>query len=372
MNEGKTTTGPKPVPKSGTPVPSKAPIPSMWNKDGSLNRKGFEGLNLDGWVNVLAGLGGFEDKTGKTTFGSGQILVDDELSRMWLGEGLGKKIVSCVADDMTRKWIDIPEDEDGEIQANLVKISAETEVNLAIKWARLYRGCLVVVGVNDGQKLWKPLNPKRIKSVDWMKVYPAPRVLITPQDIVKDPNSKFFEDVEKFRVIKLDGGEFTVHRTRCLVFKGDPVPNATQNVVFQNLYWGVSVLQSIFTQLKNYGSIEQSMTNLMMELIIGKYTLSNLAEILSQNNTEAFYKRMMIINACKSILNGVMLGEGEKYERDTANLAGVPEVIDRFQVALSAVTEIPVTRLWGRSPAGENSTGKSDMSTYYDMVIWSS
>ena len=35
---------------------------------------------------------------------------------------------------------------------------------------------------------------------------------------------------------------------------------------------------------------------------------------------------------------------------------------------ISGACEIPVTRLFGRSPAGMNATGESDMSNYYEMI----
>lgn len=35
---------------------------------------------------------------------------------------------------------------------------------------------------------------------------------------------------------------------------------------------------------------------------------------------------------------------------------------------LSAVSEIPVTILFGRSPCGQNATGDSDFEQYYSMV----
>ena len=43
------------------------------------------------------------------------------------------------------------------------------------------------------------------------------------------------------------------------------------------------------------------------------------------------------------------------------------DIIDRFMMNLSAVCEIPVTRLFGRSPAGQNAT--SDFRNYYDKVM---
>jgi phage-related protein (TIGR01555 family) len=326
------------------------------------------GLNVDGWLNVFAGLGGRSDKTEQTCFGEMNTLSDEELTRLWLGEGLGKKIVSSVADDMTRNWFTVEGDSDNEIQKELMRLNAETKINTALKWARLYRGAIVIVGARDGRGLEKPLNIGRVEGIDWLQVYSAPKVEVQEKDIVKDPASKYFGEVEIFTVRKRNGTEFKVHRSRCLIFKGDPLPDNYENFDVDREYWGVSILQSVYRNLKDFGAIYQSVANLMLELIIGKYKLNNLAQLLSENNTQAIYTRMEIINASKSLINGVMLGEGEEYTRDSANITGVPEIMDRFMMLMSAVVEIPVTRLFGRSPAGENATGDADLRGYYDMA----
>ena len=322
----------------------------------------------DGWVNILAGLGGKGDKTKATDFGSFEYIQDTELTRMWMGEGLGKKIVSVVADDMTRAWITIDGDPENKIMKELSRINAKQVINKAVKWARLYRGSVVVIGYNDGQPLDQPVNWARVKGIDWIKEYPGPRVVNVQADLVTDPTSPYFEDFIYFKVYRTDGQIINAHRSRCLVFKGEPVPHLLHGVNFYYLYWGSSVLQSVLQQIKDLGSTTQGVANLMYEVVIGKYKLSNLAEILSSNNTEAIYNRMEIINASKSIINGVLLGEGEEYSRDVVNLAGIPETMDRFMMLLSATSDIPMTRLFGRSPAGMNSTGESDVRNYYDMV----
>jgi phage-related protein (TIGR01555 family) len=323
----------------------------------------------DGWYNILAGLGKRSDKAQRGIYREYTYLDDKELHNLWMGEGLAKKIVSVVADDMTRNWFSVSEDPDGKIQKELKRLNSETLVNEAIKWARLFRGSLIVMGANDGRDLEEPLAMKNVKTIDWLKVYPAPRIQILQTDIVTDPSSPWFEDVEIYPVQKLNGDYFKVHHSRCLVFRGDPVPHISSGTIdFQTLYWGSSILQAVWDRLRNYSQIEHSVANLMLEVIIGVYKLSGLAEILAEGDVDAVYNRLEIINASKSLINGVLLGENEDFLRNTANLTGIPETIDRFMMNLSAVAEIPVTRLFGRSPAGENATGEGDLRTYYDMV----
>lgn len=62
------------------------------------------------------------------------------------------------------------------------------------------------------------------------------------------------------------------------------------------------------------------------------------------------------------------MGEGDEFSRENITFAGVADVVYQFFMLLSADTGIPITRLFGVSPAGLNSTGQSDQLNYYDVV----
>lgn len=64
----------------------------------------------------------------------------------------------------------------------------------------------------------------------------------------------------------------------------------------------------------------------------------------------------------------MILDAEEKYEKASTNISGIPELLDRFMLALSAVSGIPTSLLFGRSAAGLNATGDNDVRNFYDMV----
>jgi len=326
-------------------------------------------LIKDGWGNLMAGLGKLGvDKTESNYFEDYRVFEDEELSNMYDGDGMVSKIVNVIPNDMTRVGWKITNDKDDLIEDELKRLKARSTMNTALKYARLFGGALIVMVTERGQ-LDEPLPPK--VPIKQLRVYSAARVILNSSDIVTDSNSLYFEDFEKFEITLLSGESITVHRSRCLLFKGE----LTSDYSFLSLrykYWGYSIIQKIWSRVSNLGVTEKGVANLMIELVVGKYTLSNLTQILSQNNEEALkkiYTRLEVIQSSKSLINAVLLGEGEKYERDSANIAGVADVIDRMMLFLSAVTDIPVTKLFGRSPAGFNATGESDVRDYYDKIF---
>jgi phage-related protein (TIGR01555 family) len=63
-----------------------------------------------------------------------------------------------------------------------------------------------------------------------------------------------------------------------------------------------------------------------------------------------------------------ILGENDSYETHQYTFGGIADVYDRFMMDVAGAAETPVTKLFGRSPAGMNATGESDMQNYYDTI----
>ena len=325
----------------------------------------------DGWNNLFAGIGKKgTDKTKKTYYDGAPVLTDEELADIWIGEGLAKRIVSSVSNDMTKNWIEIPQDTDNVIMKELERLKAPSIFTTALNWTRLFRGGLIVLGTKEATSLEVPLSSVLSQPINYLKVYSAAEVRIDQSDFITDPKSEFYGEIEYFKVTPgWSTVEIKIHHSRCLVFKGESVPTSYKQADIDMKYWGMSALLPIWERLKNFGATEQGMANLMYEIVIGIFKLDGLAEILAENNLDAFYTRMETINSSKSLLNSVILGKDDDFTRNTANLSGIPEILDRMMMMLSSVTEIPVTRLFGRSPAGMNATGESDLTNYYDKIV---
>jgi phage-related protein (TIGR01555 family) len=136
----------------------------------------------------------------------------------------------------------------------------------------------------------------------------------------------------------------------------------------EHRYWGLSEIQFVYDKIRDFGSITGSVVNIIMEFLIGKFTLDGLKEMLAEGNEQAVVSRMEIIAMCKSVINSVLLGQDEKFERDAASVTGIPDIMDRFMMIISGVTGTPVTKLFGRSAAGMDATGENDVSNYYDTI----
>lgn len=326
----------------------------------------------DGWSNVFAGLGQKKDKSIYTEKGEVTLIDDITLEEIYMGDGLGGRIVDIVADDMTREWITLDGDSDEKISDELIRLDAEKNFNEALKWQRLYGGALIILGAMDGRSPSSKLEDKNIKTIEYLKVVPRTDILMGESEFDLNPRSSTYGKVLKYAINYRVGNttqKIMVHSSRCIPFFNDPVPSFIRQTAGPEIrYWGISSLQRVYEELRDLGGVTQSIINILFEFIIGKFKVERLSEMFAQGREREVITRIEIMEMSKSILNAVILGDNEEYTRDYATLAGLPEVIDRFMLKLSGSTGIPVTRLFGRSPAGLNATGENDLRNYYDLV----
>lgn len=327
----------------------------------------------DGWANALAGLGTAKDKRRYMKYSASSLMIKEELSMLYSGDGLISQIIDKKADDLTREWISIENDNDLRLSDEMERLDVQGAFNLAKKWSRLFGGALIFMGVLDGQSSDQPVRTKSIKSIDYLRVFDLGDIDTAGSKFVTDLKRPDYGDIELYKV-RISVGthyEYTyLHKSRCIPIYGVKLPKSIKatNVLFENRYWGYSIVPRVWSAVQDFVGAFGSVSSILYELIIGKYKFSDLDEMLAQGNEDKLKIRVETIDMTKSTINAVILGTDEEYTRDTASLAGIADILDRFMMHVSAVTAYPVTRLFGRSPAGLNATGENDIKNYYDDV----
>jgi len=90
--------------------------------------------------------------------------------------------------------------------------------------------------------------------------------------------------------------------------------------------------------------------------------------LVAEGRDALVVKRLKLAHEMKSIINGIALDKEDEYDKKTNSFTTLPDIDDRAIQKVSGASGIPVTRLLGISPAGQNATGESDMLNYYDNV----
>lgn len=338
-------------------------------------------IKNDGWANLFSGMGTKADKRKSTKAVPNGFLMDAELETVYADDGLGARVIDLLPDDMMKqgwhyKFTSEKEgfEEKSKIYDVIFKtIGANKKINQALKWARLYGGCLILLGVYDGETLDKPLNLNKVKNFENLKIIPRNNVMYGTMEWQMNPEEPHYGQVEYYPVSFYAGREWKVqrvHYSRVIELHGIEIPSSEASIIpMEFRYWGISVIQRIQDRLKDLGASFGSLANLMHELSIGKYKYKDLAEIMSSEGGEKFVQnRLQAMDMMKSSFHSILMDIDEDYVRDTLSFGGVSEVLYQFMVLTSASTGYPMTKLFGISPGGLNSTGDSDMYQYYDMV----
>lgn len=334
-------------------------------------------LRLDGYYNVLNKYGTQHDSTEYYQWASGSAVSDTELADLYAGNGLFSTIIDAPADDATKNGIDLSikdKDLQKQIDNRLQTIHYQSKLSKALRWARLFGGAAVVILVDDGRLLQEPLNWRDVHGVDELLVYGRNEMF--PLWINGYENNPDDEDYRKggtgipeYYQVNSVYGNYTVHSSRCLIFHNSDIPEGS---TLANLYrtWGIPEYMRIREELRNASIGPGYSIRLLERLSMAIYKMKNLANVLSTADGEdAVLQRMEMLDLARNLLNMVFIdADGEDLGIQSLSVAGVKDILDNACAMLSAVSHIPQTRLFGRSPAGENATGESDLENYKEFV----
>lgn len=332
----------------------------------------------DGYVNLLNKYGTKQDNSEAYKFEREPVIPDMQLTGLYEGNGLFSKIIDTPAEEALKHGFDLnlkSDELNAFVEDALDDLEWEEKAATAIKWARLYGGALIVMLIDDGRGLEESVDWEHIRSIDELRVYE--RSIVQPdyaslyqQDYggkgVGNRVSKFGQP--EYYYVSSIYGSFKVHESRCLVFRNGVLPEQTSNSSY--LFWGMPEYVRIRRALRETVTAHTDSVKLLERSVQAIYSMKGLASLLTTDDGEnQVLKRLQLVDTSRGLLNSIAIdSEGEQYDFKTFQFSGVKDVIDATCNMLSALTNIPQTILFGRSPAGMNATGDSDFESYYNFV----
>ena len=340
--------------------------------------KAIRPYRADGYMNMVNRYGTSKDSHEHYKFAPEPVIPDDMLTSIYEGNGLFAKIIDAPAEEALKHGFKLDDISDEAVesfyQEALDELDWSETAMTALKWARLFGGSIAVMLINDGGGLEEPLNWKRIRSIDDIRVYD--RSVIQPDYSTMfsyDPRNPFSTrgsrlGMPEFYHVNSRFGTFTVHESRCLVFQNGVLPENSTNSVYQ--LWGMPEYIRLKRALRDAELAHGSAPRMLDRSVQPVYKMKDLASLLATEEGESVVlKRLQVIDLARGLLNSLVIdSEGEDYDFKSFQFSGVSDVVDTACNFLSALTNIPQTILFGRSPAGMNSTGESDFENWYSYV----
>ena len=333
---------------------------------------------IDGYSNGAAFLGDESPLLSSGTFVRSGLTSDPELlTAMYRESWLTKRIIDMPSEDMTRAWYSlsaaVPEGDLHALRRLEARHSVKQELTNALRWARLYGGSLALMVIRGEEDcLDRPLDPDLLLPDCFQGLLVLDRAQgIQPSSVlVSDLDDPDFGLPESYTVdLDLENcRSVTLHHSRVLRFVGRELPRLE---TVRESYWGASEMEHIRDELLKRSAASANIAQLIFQANITTLKMADFGEVMGYGTEEqrrGIEAAMNLENRFRTSFGIQLLSRDDTLENHAYSFTGLSEIYEQFMMDMAGASEIPATRLFGRSPQGMNATGESDLRNYYDMI----
>lgn len=332
----------------------------------------------DGLISLISGMGTSTDPRSRS-FYAAQVMSDVEVDQSYRGSWVIRKAIDKPATEMVREWRDWQAEKD-----DITALEAEEkrlDIRNKVRRAEVLRGLggAGLVMWLRGQDPTQPLDPASIKAGDLQAIHVWHRSRFTLGEMIGAWDDPWFGHPEFYQV-QLQGAQggtpMKFHPSRVVAFKAEAVGDIAGVGGWDQWFWGQSRVQTILDAAKNVDTAENGFAALIKDARNRRIYIPKLLEMVATAPGEvALAKRLQAFalgessNSVSWLDGGDGDGKGaEKIEDRQMAWTGMPDIMNAYRTAMAAAADMPVTVLWGTSPAGMNATGQSDLDLYDKMI----
>lgn len=287
-----------------------------------------------------------------------------------------RRIIDTIPSDMLKNGFTLTTELEPDLLKNFDRELRQTQLieklRKGLKWGRLYGGALGVMLIQgQGDDLSLPLDLDLVMPGDfaglmildrWNGVSPSGEMV----DDIRDPEYGF----PKYYNITdpVDGTMVQIHHSRCVRFIGNDLPYWEE---LSEVMWGASIVESVFDELKKRDNVSWNIAQLTFMANMRILKMSDLGQLLSSTDStsqQELYRTIQAQNVLMNNMGLMVMDAADSIESHQYTFGGLAECYQQFIMDIAGAAEIPVTRLFGRSPSGLNATGESDLQNYYEMI----
>ena len=323
----------------------------MVSKKDAIARREALG-HMDTLESVLAGFG--QGKASQTYFVDPAPLTQGELTAMYEGNWLAKKIVTKVVNDAMRPGIEINGFGDAlsdYLRKRWYELGVPRKIKRAKHWARLYGGGALVIVAEERKAtdLWRPLIPANIKRILDLRV--ADAFELTPNTFYSDPLKEKFGQPRTYSYTPMTPGvsasAVTIHESRIIKFDGEARPSASRTGYVLNM-WGASCLQAIYDEIQGNAIFEDCTIELSSDFVTRVLTMNNLAALVANKQDDLIRRRVELVSKQLTPHRTCVIDKDEMLEKKQASIAGYDSLITYFKDIVSGASGYPAAVLFSQ------------------------
>lgn len=348
------------------------------NYDGYIDKYILNNKVKDSISNPVANLGvGTDNILNYSTYENERITQNYQLlSNLYRDSWVVQNIIQTVPNDITKKWFDIKTslgpDFIDKVNRLYRKSMIMESVNEGMAWGRLFGGAIGIILI-EGQEnnLDEPLNFDLIRPGAFRGLYIIDRWNgVSPSiSIIDDITDSDFGLPEYYDISDSNIGLYTrVHHSKVIRFVNRRLPMLER---IREMYWGESEIEALYRDLLRRDSTAENISSLIFKANLSVMKIKDLDQIFSLNSVEAqkrFWDLLSAVTQVESNLGVKVINSEDDAQYLNYSFGGIKDIYEALMMDLAGASRIPVTKLFGRSPAGMNSTGEADLQNYYDFI----
>jgi phage-related protein (TIGR01555 family) len=291
----------------------------------------------------------------------------------YMSSGMLRKVIAIPAADRTQKWRDWQTDKDTIklIETEEKRLGLQAKTKECERLRGIGGGAMILITAGDHSQ---PLKPDMIAKGGLIAINVVSRWQIRGEDFVRELTDPMYGQPRMW-VMDGDGKQAKIHPSRVVCYRGDALP-AGAAVSDEERFWGDSRLLRVFREVETSDNAQVWFAALIRKAKLLRVGIPDLLDLVETAEGRArLDQRIALIATGESSLNATVYRSGtgpddpgEKIDDYQITWAGIPAMMDAFNQQVAAVSDIPFTRLMGRSPAGMNATGEHDTDNWNDAV----
>jgi phage-related protein (TIGR01555 family) len=297
-------------------------------------------------------------------------LTPEALETLYQQDALAARVIDRLVEDSTREEFTMSRMDETDfdfapVASALENLDVRGKLGDGWRWARLYGGSLVVMDVNDGNKLEEPLELENARKLNGLRVIESPWVV--PEGFTFAMGSNGFREPEHYLISFTNGAFKKVHWTRVIRFDGVKVP---PRVLEREAGWGPSVLDRVWTEISQLGESMGYGKEILQRVSIQLYKIMDFRKKLAGSDKDKEELSGMLRNFRNSIdnLNMAIIDSQDELTEANRTVTGITDLMHEFIDALVRATDMPRTVLLGEQPGGLNGNADSEIRSWYDFV----
>ena len=326
---------------------------------------GYGGLTAGGMMSTNGlGLAG-TDKAANSFFVPTIIGTPSDLEVAYVQSWALGNVCDMPAEDAIQRWRQY-DDDDGKFEDIEERWNYRHVFRDAIRTARIFGTSLVLIRTTDRD--WsKPLIPERMAAgsltgftiVDRYdaKVYEVQKDMTDPEiDWGKPISYEFWPGSDQKQI---------VHASRVMRFDGVSMPSSTGWRSYHQ-EWGISPMVSAISTVVQEQMTASAGAHLTQEASIPLMKVEHWNDwVAGEAEPEDDPSQSAGMMAwLKGIYHVMFVDKKTEFERHNYSFAGLPQLMNSQAIRVAAAAKIPVTKMFGREPAGMSATGESDLKNY--------